>query len=67
MSGIKGKSGGFRKNAKRPYKYGEPMKMVSARVPISKVNDFKEKVKIIIDSYKGTIQTHSKFKIKVQH
>lgn len=55
MSGIKGKSGGFRKNAKRPYKYGEPMKMVSARVPISKVNDFKAKVKIIIDSYKDTI------------
>lgn len=33
MTGVKGKSGGFREGAQRPQKYGEPTKVI--RVPIS--------------------------------
>jgi hypothetical protein len=42
MTGIKGKSGGFREGAQRPQKYGEETKVV--RVPISLIPDLLKKM-----------------------
>jgi hypothetical protein len=42
MTGIKGKSGGFREGAKRPEKYGEPTKVM--RVPLSLIPDLEKKM-----------------------
>lgn len=41
-------SGGYRKNAKRPFKYGEPTELVPIRVPKSKKKEFKKLTKIIL-------------------
>jgi hypothetical protein len=42
MTGIKGKSGGFRKNAKRPLIYGEATVRIYISVPKSKEDYFKK-------------------------
>lgn len=44
-------SGGYRKNAKRPYKYGEPTELVPVRVPKSKKKAFKEAIKPILKKW----------------
>jgi hypothetical protein len=44
-------SGGYRKNAKRPLKYGEPTESVPVRVPKSKKKEFKEKIKPILKKW----------------
>lgn len=41
----KKKHGGFRANAKRPFKYGEPTVLVQFKVPVSKREAFIEHVK----------------------
>lgn len=51
MSGIKGKSGGNRKNSGRPLKYGEPLKKVTMEFPESKIPEIKAKIKLILKKY----------------
>lgn len=45
MTGIKGKSGGFREGAKRPEKYGEPTKVM--RVPLSLIPALEKKMQAL--------------------
>ena len=51
MTGIKGKSGGNRKNSGRPLKYGEPVKKVTMEFPESKIPEIKAKIKLILKKY----------------
>lgn len=44
-------SGGFRENAKRPLKYGEPTEMVPVRVPKSKKAEFKKLIAPILKKW----------------
>lgn len=56
MAGIKGMkgSGGKRKGAGAPSRYGEPTVMLTFRVPISKVAHVKEVVKALLLSFHKT-------------
>lgn len=51
MSGTKGKSGGFRKNAKRPLKYICELKQTSMRLPKDHIPVIKKRIKdeILVD------------------
>jgi len=44
----KSKRGGQRAGAGRKQKYGEPTKMISFRIPISRIKEIKDKVKQIL-------------------
>ncbi|MDB5199159.1 MAG: hypothetical protein JWO92_1122 [Chitinophagaceae bacterium] len=46
-------SGGFRKNARRPYKYGEPTIPIQKRVPISKKKKFNKQVDEILKQWEA--------------
>ena len=60
MSGIKGKSGGNRKNSGRPLKYGEPVKKATMEFPESKIAEIKQKVKLILKKYVVKPKTNKK-------
>ena len=46
------KWGGIRKNAGRKKKYGEPTKVMTFRIPVSRVDDVRQAVKYILEANK---------------
>lgn len=46
---IKGSHGGQRKNAGRKRKYGEKTKVLTFRIPVSKVDEIKGIIRYILD------------------
>lgn len=44
--------GGVRKNAGRKKKYGEPTKVMTFRIPVSKVDDIRQAIKYILEAHK---------------
>lgn len=43
--------GGFRENARRPLKYGEPTQRISIRVPVSQVDKVKKLVNGFLEQF----------------
>lgn len=58
---IKHNWGGIRHNAGRKKKYGEPTKVMTFRVPLSKVNDIREAIKYILNIKNETEDFNNNF------
>jgi hypothetical protein len=47
--------GGYRKNAKRPLKYGEPTVRITVQIPETKAKEIKAKIARILKPYEKPI------------